>query len=65
MLRNLLACHITASLWLMLVLVSAYITGKSVEGIALEFYLLIFTTTLSGFMTRSSLNKVLGAEEKK
>jgi len=64
MLRNFLACHITASFWLLLVLVSAYITGKSVEGVALEFYFLVFTTALGGLMTRSGLDKLLGAEEK-
>jgi uncharacterized membrane protein YcfT len=64
MLRDLLAGHVTASLWLLLVLVSSYVTGKPFAGIALEFYLLIFTVLLSGFTTRAALDKVLGTEEK-
>ena len=64
MLRNLLACHVTASLWLLLVIASAYVTGKPFAGIALEFYLLAFTTILSGLMVRAGVNKLLGTEEK-
>jgi hypothetical protein len=64
MLRDLLACHTTASLWLLLVLVSSYVTGKPLAGIALELYLLIFTVLLGGFMARAALDKVLGTEEK-
>lgn len=64
MLRDFLASHITSSLWLLLVLLSSYATGKPVSGIALEFYLLTFTTILSGLMVRAGLNKALGAEEK-
>ena len=64
MLRNLLASHATASLWLLLVLVSLYVSGKPLAGIALEFYLLIFTVLLSGFTARATLDKWLGTGEK-
>jgi hypothetical protein len=64
MLRDFLACHASASLWLLLVLVSAYVTGKPFVGIALEFYLLVFTTVLSGLMVRAGVDKLFGTEEK-
>lgn len=63
MLRDFLSSHITASFWLLLVLISAYITGKLVADVALEFYLLTVTISLSSLMCRSGINMVLGAEE--
>lgn len=63
MLRDFLVCHITASLWLMLVLLSAYVAGKPVTDVALEFYILIFAVYTSGGLVRAGLNKALGAEE--
>jgi membrane protein DedA with SNARE-associated domain len=49
-LLNFLSCHITASLWLLLLFLAGNSAGESVEDIAMRWYILGFAIHSSGLL---------------